>query len=210
MNDNNDSTTIDATDPASWNTVVEKWVYVKGDTSHLEKSLFNAEHMGKRFSSNLLSAFDAVALKGKSLSDTFKSLAMSLSNMVLKAAFAPLQQGIASSVTGLLRGLVPFANGGVLKSGTPVPFANGGVISSPIAFPLAGGRTGIAGEAGAEAIMPLARGTDGRLGVVARGGGGGPAITINISTPDVEGFNRSQTQVAAMIARAAALGQRNL
>ena len=125
--------------------------------------------------------------------------------MVLKAAFAPLQQGLASSFHGIFSGMLPFAKGGVLKSGTPVPFANGGVISSPIAFPLAGGRTGIAGEAGAEAIMPLTRGADGRLGVVARGGGGGPSITINISTPDIEGFNRSQTQVAAMIARAALL-----
>ncbi len=209
MNDNND-VMVDATDPASWTTVTEKIVTIKGDTRQLESSLFDAEKMGKRFSLSLLSAFDAVALKGKSLGDTFKSLAMSLSNMVLKAAFSPLQQGIASSFSGIFKGLMPFAKGGVLKSGTPVPFANGGVISSPIAFPLAGGRTGIAGEAGAEAIMPLARGADGRLGVVARGGGGGPSITINISTPDVDGFNRSQTQVAAMIARAAALGQRNL
>ncbi|NOT71298.1 MAG: phage tail tape measure protein [Hyphomicrobium sp.] len=184
---------------------------MKGDTTHLEQSLFDAERMGKRFSSNLLTAFDAVAFKGKSLGDTFKSLALSMSNMVVKAAFAPLQQGIANSMTGLFKGMLPFANGGVLRSGTPVPFAQGGVISSPVTFPLPGGRTGLAGEAGAEAIMPLARGPDGRLGVVAQGGGGGgPHITINISTPDVESFNRSQTQVAAMIARAATLGQRNL
>lgn len=208
MNDND--VTVDATDPASWNTITEKIVYIKGDTRQLEDSLFDAEKLGRRFSSNLLSAFDAVAFKGKSLGDTFKSLALSLSSVVVKAAFAPLQQGIAGSVSGLFKGLLPFANGGVLRQGTPVPFANGGVIASPIAFPLSGGRTGIAGERGAEAIMPLARGADGRLGVVAQGGGGGPSITINISTPDVEGFNRSQTQVAAMIARAASLGQRNL
>jgi phage-related minor tail protein len=57
--------------------------------------------------------------------------------------------------------------------------------------------------------MPLTRGPDGRLGVAAAGGGGQP-ITINISTPDAASFNRSQTQIAAMIARAAAAGQRNL
>jgi len=81
-----------------------------------------------------------------------------------------------------------------------VPFASGGVIASPIAFPLAGGATGIAGE----------RGADGRLGVVAAQGGSGAAITVNIQTQDAESFSRSQTQVAAMIARAVALGQRNL
>ena len=90
-----------------------------------------------------------------------------------------------------------------------MPFAKGGVIASPVSFPLAGGMRGLAGERGAEAIMPLSRGPDGRLGVAMQGGGGA-AITINIATPDVEGFQRSQTQVAAMIARAAALGQRNL
>ena len=205
----NENVTVDATDPQSWNTVTERIVYLKGDTSQLEKSLFDAEQMGKRLSSNLISQFEAVAIKGKSLSSVFKSLALSLSDMVLKAAFAPLQQGIASGFSGLFKGLLPFANGGVLRSGTPIPFANGGVISSPMTFPLSGGATGLAGERGAEAIMPLARGSDGRLGVMAQGGGGA-AITINITTPDVESFSRSQTQVAAMISRAASLGQRNL
>jgi phage-related minor tail protein len=83
------------------------------------------------------------------------------------------------------------------------------VIASPISFPLAGGATGLAGERGPEAIMPLTRGSDGRLGVAAAGGSG-QHITINISTPDAASFNRSQTQIAAMIARAAAAGQRNL
>ena len=90
-----------------------------------------------------------------------------------------------------------------------VPFASGGVIASPITFPLAGGASGLAGEKGPEAIMPLTRGPDGRLGI-ASSGGSGQNITINISTPDAASFNRSQTQIAAMIARAAANGQRNL
>ncbi|HHL22093.1 MAG TPA: phage tail tape measure protein, partial [Aliiroseovarius sp.] len=74
--------------------------------------------------------------------------------------------------------------------------------------PMRGG-LGLMGEAGPEAIMPLARGPDGRLGV--RGGGGRPVnITMNISTPDVEGFRRSQGQIATQMARAIARGQRNL
>ena len=44
------------------------------------------------------------------------------------------------------------------------PFAKGGVIAAPGYFPMGGG-LGLAGEAGPEAIMPLARGSDGRLGV---------------------------------------------
>jgi lambda family phage tail tape measure protein len=98
--------------------------------------------------------------------------------------------------------------GGVIQQGTPVPFASGGIIASPISFPLAGGATGLAGEKGPEAIMPLTRSSDGRLGVAMAGGG--QQVTINITTPDAQSFNRSQSQIAAMIARAAASGQRNL
>ena len=67
----------------------------------------------------------------------------------------------------------------------------------------------IAGEAGAEAIMPLARGPDGRLGVRAQSGRA-IQITFNVTTPDVEGFRRSESQVTAMLARAVGQGQRNL
>jgi hypothetical protein len=35
-------------------------------------------------------------------------------------------------------------------------------------------------------------------------------VTINIATPDVEGFRRSQSQIAAMLSRTVAQGQRNL
>lgn len=76
---------------------------------------------------------------------------------------------------------------------------------------MAGGRAGLMGERGAEAIMPLARGADGRLGVRASGSGGAAMnITMNVTTPDIEGFRRSQAQVAAMLSRTVAHGQRNL
>lgn len=208
MADNNDA--VDASNPSAWGGSWTRMVEIDADTTKFERKIDDAERLGRRFSTNLLSAFEAVAFKGKSLNDVFKSLALSMSSMVLKTAFAPLQQSFASSFAGMFKGLMPFAKGGVLQQGTPVPFAQGGVIASPMTFPLGGGRTGLAGESGPEAIMPLTRGPDGRLGVAANGGGRGAAITINIQTSDVESFNRSQTQVAAMIARAAALGQRNL
>ncbi len=57
--------------------------------------------------------------------------------------------------------------------------------------------------------MPLARGPDGRLGVQAGGGGRPINVVMNVSTPDVQGFQRSQSQVAAQVSRALARGQRN-
>ena len=129
--------------------------------------------------------------------------------MLEKAAFKPLGDALGLAFQGLFSGGLGFAKGGVLQQRMPVPFASGGIIQSPVVFPLAGGRVGLAGERGAEAIMPLARGPDGRLGVVASGGGG-VNVTFNVSTPDAESFRRTESQVAAMVARAVTLGQRNL
>jgi phage-related minor tail protein len=180
-------------------------VEVTADTSELRRELANATAYGRQFGRSLASAFEGVAVRGKSLGDVFRSLALSLSKMVLQAAFKPM----GGLFAGLFEG-VGFARGGVLQSGMPVPFAAGGVIASPITFPLADGRTGLAGERGAEAILPLARGPDGRLGVQANAGGSGIAVTFNVTTPDAESFRRSETQIAAMLARAVAHGQRNL
>jgi phage-related minor tail protein len=69
----------------------------------------------------------------------------------------------------------------------------------------------LAGEAGPEAILPLARGADGRLGVRSQGSAGaGMTVTFNISTPDAESFRRSEGQIASMLARATRRGERNL
>lgn len=191
-------------------TQIETWtVKVTADTSDLEEKLRGTSRLGQQFSTALINAFDGIAIKGKSLGDVLKSLALNVSQLALKTALQPLTSGLASAFQGLVTGALPFAKGGVIQQGTPVPFASGGVIASPIAFPMAGGAVGLAGEKGPEAIMPLTRGADGRLGVSVPSGGG-QQITINISTPDAQSFNRSQTQIAAMIARAAAAGQRNL
>ena len=89
------------------------------------------------------------------------------------------------------------------------PFARGGVVSSPMQFPMRGGM-GLMGEAGPEAILPLARGADGSLGVKTQGARGGSAsVVMNITTPDVAGFQRSRGQIAAQMSRALARGNRN-
>lgn len=76
------------------------------------------------------------------------------------------------------------ALGGAWSSGVQM-FANGGaftnsVVSTPTAFGMAGGRAGVMGEAGPEAIMPLTRTSSGKLGVLAAGGGSGTAISISV------------------------------
>lgn len=182
-------------------------VIIDADTTPLQQQLAECSRLGTRFGAALSTSFVDLALKGKSFGDVLRSLGLKLSEIALKAAFKPLTDAFGSLLAGAFSG-VAFARGGVTQRGLPVPFADGGIIASPITFPLAGNRVGIAGERGAEAILPLARGPDGRLGV--RAGGGGINVTFNVTTPDIESFRRSETQLAALLARAVAQGQRNL
>jgi phage-related minor tail protein len=69
---------------------------------------------------------------------------------------------------------------------------------------------GLAGEAGPEAIMPLSRTADGRLGVAASGAAGPANVTIHIATPDADSFRRSESYITGQIARAVGRGQRGL
>lgn len=66
------------------------------------------------------------------------------------------------------------------------------------------------GEAGAEAILPLARGADGRLGVRSQQQQNTPTVVFNVSTPDATSFRKSQAQISTMLTRTMMRGQRNL
>ncbi len=91
-----------------------------------------------------------------------------------------------------------------------IPFARGGIVDGPTLFPFNNNRMGLMGEAGREAILPLARGSDGRLGVRSNAAGQSTSIVFNISTPDANSFRRSESQISAMVARAVNRGSRNL
>ena len=175
-----------------------------GDTS---RDLLNLE---RGFSGGLRKAFDGLVFDGVKLSDALGMVAKSMVNTAYSAAVKPITDHVggllSEGVQSLFAGLIPFAKGGVFSQGQVMPFAKGGVVSGPMSFGMRGG-TGLMGEAGPEAIMPLARGADGRLGV--QGGGGAVNVTMNISTPDVQGFQRSQSQIAAQMARVLGRGARN-
>lgn len=153
------------------------------------------------FARAMTSAFARAAADGKRFEDVLKSLALRLSDLALKMAMKPLTQALAGGFEKLFSGLF---------SGEKQAFASGGVIATPTYFPLGARGLGLAGEAGPEAILPLARGADGRLGVASNGNAGGSPVTIHIATPDAESFRRSETYVTGLIARAVARGQRGL
>ncbi len=187
-----------------------------GELAKMQQSLvFTGQEIGtlsNGFSGGLRRAFDGVVFDGMRLSDALKGVAKSMADTVFNTALKPVQNAVggflANGVNSLLSGAMPFANGAAFSQGRVMPFAKGGVVAQPTSFAMRGG-TGLMGEAGPEAIMPLTRGADGRLGVQASGGARAVTVVMNISTPDVQSFQRNQTQVAAEALRALARGQRN-
>jgi lambda family phage tail tape measure protein len=176
-----------------------------------------ASALSSSISGSLRKALDGLVFGGAKASDTLRKLGQDMTGRVLNAALQPVRQAVGQGIGGLvasgvgsvLGGMSMFADGAAFSAGRVRAFAGGGVVEGPTLFPMRGG-TGLMGEAGPEAILPLTRGPDGRLGIASSGGGGGAHVTVNISSPDVEGFRRSRGQVAATIARAAAAGRRNM
>jgi lambda family phage tail tape measure protein len=97
----------------------------------------------------------------------------------------------------------PAAKGMVLASNGIQPFAMGGIVNRPTLFPFAKG-IGLMGEAGPEGILPLRRGKDGKLGVIAGGGGGSTTINVSVDAKgsSVQGDNGQSGALARAIAGA--------
>ena len=186
-----------------------------GEISRLQRVVAatgrDVEVLETGLSRGLRRAFDGVFLDGMKASDALKQVGRSLMQTVYSSAVKPVTDGIGGALAGwianLTSGLFAFEKGGSFSQGRVMPFAKGGVLSQATTLPMRNG-TGLMGEAGPEAIMPLTRGADGSLGVRAQGGRS-VNITMNIKTPDVQGFQRSQSQIAAQLTRALSAGNRN-
>lgn len=218
MAEENDIENLSENADALNDTLAETSTLVSGFDSELRRMRTSLAATGKDVATlekgltrGLRKAFDGAVFDGIKLSDALRSVAETMVNTTYSAAMRPVTQHVggllSQGVGALVEGLLPFANGAPFSQGKVMPFAQGGVVSSATTFPMRGG-TGLMGEAGPEAIMPLARGPDGKLGVRA-GGGAAPTIVMNISTPDVQGFQRSQSQIAAQVSRALSVGNRN-
>jgi phage-related minor tail protein len=185
-----------------------------------ERQLQSLDKLAKGFGTSLSGAFAKGVTSGKELDGVLASLGKTLVNASLRSALKPLETSLKDGLGSLFKGLfagagttgegtTAMALGGVVSGGQVVPFAQGGVVAAPAYFPLGRG-LGLMGEQGSEAVMPLARGPDGRLGVRSGGGGRPVSVTMNVSTPDAESFRRSEAQVSAALARAVSRGQRGM
>lgn len=134
---------------------------------------------------------------------SFKDFATSVISDLARIAARQALVGLGSSIFGSLSGAAAGAasssasnafSGGAYnnlslnaKGGVYDPPSlsaySGGVYDSPKFFAFAKG-AGVFGEAGPEAIMPLARSSDGSLGVrMVSGGGGGGGANISVNAP---------------------------
>lgn len=182
-------------------------IRLEADTRPFADALANLEKLAASFGNQLSGALKDATVSGRSLGDMLRRIGMNLAGMALSQGLQPLSNLTSGLLSGLLRGVTPFAKGGV-ASGV-MPFASGGVVSAPTYFPMRRS-VGLMGEAGAEAILPLQRGADGRLGVAAGGGGGAVNVVFNVTAADAASFRKSEAQITGMLARAVARGSRTL
>ncbi len=192
-------------------------VGVSADTRDFDHAMdaltSSTENFGRVFASTISGAIKS----GKGFEDTLRSIGLRLSDLALNQALKPLENMVGNfigSIGGSLVGGAPspatgFAKGGAFSNTNPIPFARGGVVSEPTAFGFSN-KLGVMGEAGPEAIMPLRRGSDGRLGVAAAGAETSPNIIFNVQASDATSFKKSEAQITALLARTVSRGKRGL
>ncbi len=184
-----------------------------GDTTS-DNNLNNIQKGAKAY-------FDTIKDFGKQTQDAvagaFKGMEDALVKFVLtgKLNFSDLARSIISDLTritvraALLNILSPFpffnkvtgvnAKGNVYDAGNKISkFAYGGIVSNPTIFPMQDG-AGLMGEAGPEAIMPLKRGRDGKLGVQSSGGVGNIVVNVDASGSSVEGNSEQSAELGKML-----------
>ena len=128
---------------------------------------------------------------------SFRSLANSI---IADMARIAIQQMITKPFTNFLDGLFGNADGNAFVDGKVEKYAYGGVVKKPTLFPMANG-IGLMGEAGAEAILPLRRGSNGKLGVQSTGGGfGNIVVNVDASGSSVEGSQEGGRELGRVIA----------
>ena len=186
-------------------------VDVQLDLNGADQALDELTLKADAFGGALSGALKSATVDGRALDDVLRTLGNRMVGIALDAGMRPLDQLVSNSIAGLsgsLGRLLPFAKGGV--PGRVTAFADGGVVGGPSLFPMQGADVGLMGEAGAEAILPLSRGPDGRLGVASGGATQPVQVTFNVTTPDAASFSKSEAQVTAMLARAVGRGRRGL
>lgn len=216
---------------AAWDNYLDSARNIAGQTkslfgnafSSMEDSIVNFAMTGKLsfadFTKSILADMARIATR-----QAASGLLGSLVGLGISAAGSYFGGGATTSAGSTAAGYSPDvlagwsgvtqANGGAWSGGVQM-FADGGaftnsIVSKPTAFGMANGKTGVMGEAGEEAIMPLTRTSSGKLGVMAMGGGGAGSTQINVevhidgdgnasSTADAPGYDLFGKELATFV-----------
>ncbi|HHZ3622054.1 TPA: phage tail tape measure protein [Escherichia coli] len=134
-----------------------------------------AEQVFSSAFSNMGNGLATFVTTGKLNFKSFTSSVLSdMAKILAQATMMKSIKGIGSVLGFDLSSLSLNANGGIYQSADLSRYS-GTVVNRPTFFAFAKG-AGVMGEAGPEAILPLRRGADGKLGVVADIGGSGMAM----------------------------------
>ena len=182
-----------------------------------------ATAIGTAFSDSFKSVLDGTSTTQEALAGFFKNIASYFLDMAAQIIQKMITMYILNQVVGLLPGLGSGGSGfnlggfgslssdsvsgasGFLNAANISPFAKGGIVNKPTMFAYANGGTGrfgLMGEAGPEAIMPLSRGSDGKLGVQASGGVGNVVVNVDASGTKAEGDGQGAKQLGSAIGAA--------
>lgn len=159
--------------------------------------------IGMSIKDGVVSAIQGAIDGTKTLQEVASDLLRSIANRLLDVAINLALFGTMSGTGkggGLLGFLFKNAMGNAYAKNGIVPFAYGGVVDRPTLFPFAKG-IGLMGEAGPEAILPLRRGRDGKLGVTSSGNGNVVVnVSVDASGSSVQGDDQQANQLGRVVA----------
>jgi lambda family phage tail tape measure protein len=179
-----------------------------------------SSQMSGTLTTGLTDILDGTKSVGDGFKDMSKIIIRAIEEMIVKLLIVgPLMRSLqgalggfsflgigggSAEATAFAGGIAPMANGGVFSPTGIHRFATGGIFDQATSFRFANGAgfsNGILGEAGPEAVMPLQRGKDGKLGIAGGGGGSVSApisIHIDATGADAAGLARVQQQLASL------------
>lgn len=176
-------------------------VSLEEETRKLTEAQEAAQKQQEFYKDTLLDGMESLVTGSKSVNEAFRDM---IRNMLLDIYRQKVMEPIAQAGSSFLSSLF-MANGGAFNKGVQM-FADGGVVNAPTAFGHSGG-VGVMGEAGPEAIMPLKRGPDGKLGVA---GGSSPVNVTNVFNFSANGDDSVKRIIAQAAPQIAQMTQKQI
>lgn len=160
---------------------------LSADIAAFRAELEEASRLAFGFGGAMSQALDEAIGKGRELDEVLKGLGLRLARLAIEAAMRPLGEGLGTAIAGALVAAAP-ASATSVRSAPAMAAPAMTAASAPAAGPAPA-------SAATRSLEPA--------GLLASPGPSRPvSVTVNVSTPDIDGFRRSRGQVGAEIVRA--------